>query len=442
MGEETELKNVLFPKSGKQWIIAVSLLGLIATGATAIYSLKFAKSQPSVSPSLTLTPKTAAIQAVTALGRIEPKEEVITLGPSPNLGGAKIAQLLVKEGEQVKANQVLAILDIRDRATAAFKLAQQEVEVAQANLEIVKAGAKTGEIKAQKATIDRWKVDLQGSISSNQARIERLEAQLQGEQKAQKATIERLKAELGNAERDFRRYQQLAQDGAIPDSELDQRRLNVETARERLEEAKATFSQTVSMLSEGMRETQANDQQTIDAHKAQIEEAQANLDRIAEVRDVDVQKAQAEVDKAIAALKQAQEDLNLSYVKAPVSGQILKIKTRPGETVTDEEGIVDLAQTNQMVAVAEVYESDIGKVRLGQSATITSESSAFEGELQGQVNHIGLQIGKKNVLDTDPAADVDARVVEVKILLNPEDSKTVASLTYSKVLVKILLNNS
>jgi HlyD family secretion protein len=58
--------------------------------------------------------------------------------------------------------------------------------------------------------------------------------------------------------------------------------------------------------------------------------------------------------------------------------------------------------------------------------------------LGGTVRVVGLKIGKKDVLNTDPAADVDARVVEVKILLTPESSKKVAGLTYAKALVKIL----
>jgi len=47
-------------------------------------------------------------------------------------------------------------------------------------------------------------------------------------------------------------------------------------------------------------------------------------------------------------------------------------------------------------------------------------------------------LAKKDVLGTDPSADIDARVVEVKILLRPESSKKVEGLTYAKVLVKIL----
>ena len=88
-----------------------------------------------------------------------------------------------------------------------------------------------------------------------------------------------------------------------------------------------------------------------------------------------------------------------------------------------------------MYAIAEVYETDIAKVRNGQRATITSP--VFVGNLEGTVTRIGKQIGKKDVLNTDPAADTDARVIEVRIRLDPESSKKVASLTNLQVQVKI-----
>ena len=66
-----------------------------------------------------------------------------------------------------------------------------------------------------------------------------------------------------------------------------------------------------------------------------------------------------------------------------------------------------------MYAVTEVYESDIGKVKLGQSATVTS--SAIEGKLTGTVEQIGLEIERQEVVNTDPTSNIDARVVEVKV---------------------------
>ena len=437
MGEEIESKAQLFSKSGKRWAIALSAVGLIATGATAFYSFYVANPKPGEPPPS--SPETLAIEAVTALGRLEPQGEVIQLSPPPTQGGSKVVQLLVEEGDRVEAEQVIAVLDNYARKQAAVEVAQKDVKVAQANREIVKAGAKIGEIRAQKATIERLQAQLQGEIATNRAKIARLEAQLQGEKEEQAATIDRLEAELGNAEREFQRYQQLAQDGAISASDLDRRRLTLETARESVKEANAKLNKTTDTLTEQIKEARAIAWETVNTLEKEIQEARATLDRIAEVRDVDVQQAQAELERAIAALKQAREDLELAYVRAPTSGQILKIHTYPGEKVSDEDGIAELGQTDRMMVIAEVYESDIGKVRLRQQATIISENGTFAGELHGTVSQIGLQIGKQDVLATDPAADVDARVVEVKILLNPEDSRRVSGLTYAKVVVKILL---
>src|SRR5439155_7660559 len=133
-----------------------------------------------------------------------------------------------------------------------------------------------------------------------------------------------------------------------------------------------------------------------------------------------------------AELQAAQAALDRASVRAPVAGQILRIHARSGERV-GPNGIVELGQTDQMQAVAEVYETDIGQVRLGQRAVVTS--SAFPEELQGTVQQIGLQVGQLDLLSTDPTAITDARVVEVKIRL--DDAGRVAGLTNLRVEVRI-----
>jgi HlyD family secretion protein len=112
----------------------------------------------------------------------------------------------------------------------------------------------------------------------------------------------------------------------------------------------------------------------------------------------------------------------------------LKVHTYPGEIVGNN-GIVELGQTRQMYVVAEVYESDVKDLRLGQKATVTS--AAFNGKVHGTVAEIGLQIKKKGVLDTNPTADADARIVEVKIRLDQAGSHKVAGLTNLEVTVQI-----
>jgi len=142
------------------------------------------------------------------------------------------------------------------------------------------------------------------------------------------------------------------------------------------------------------------------------------------------------VSNAIAQLKKAEADMKLSYVMTPIAGEVLEIYTKAGETMS-AEGIAEIGRTDEMIVVAEVHEASIGRVRLGQLACIVSDNGAFTGKLQGTVSEIGRKIGKRNVLNTDPAADVDARVVEVKIALSEQDEDRVAGFTNAKVIAKI-----
>lgn len=426
-----------FTKNNKKWLFTLAGVGLVTLGITTFYVLRNSNN----SPSTTTTPvvEKAEIMAVSALGRIEPQGEVIQVAPSPNLGGAKVKELLVTEGEKVQLGQIIAILDDEQTKKAEVNTRQKEVEVAQANLAVIKAGAKQGEIDAQKATIAQLQAELKGEIATNNAKIARLEAQLVSEKQEKQATIERFKAELENAQVEWQRYKNLAADGAISQSDLDQKRLVLDTAQERYDEAQASYQKTVTTLTEEIREAREIASQSVNTLEKQIEQAKAKLNEIAEVRDVDVFQAEAELERAIAFLNKAQEELELSYIKAPSKGQIMEIKAKRGENIDLAEGVVELADTEKMMVVAEVYESDIGKVKLNQEAIIESENGAFKGKIRGNVKYIEPKIGKKDVLDTDPAADVDARVVEVKIAVNPEDTAKISNLIYSKVLVKILL---
>ena len=371
-------------------------LALLMAGTTVYTLLQFSASQPEPVPE-TVIPE---IKTVTALGRLEPSGEIIQISVSSSAEGNRIEELLVKEGEEVKKGQVIAILDSRDRLEAALKQAEARVTVAQANLAKVKAGAKTGEIEAQKATIARIEAERDNNIA------------------AQTAMVSRMEAELRNAQLEYQRYQKLYAQGAISASQRDNKELILETAKEQLAEAKANLSRIRI------------------AQQQQIAAAQATLNKIAEIRPVDVDVAAAEVREAQAAVATAQAERDRAYIKSPQAGTVTKILTRPGEVVSSNEGIVRIGQINQMYAVAEVYESDIGKVKLGQKATITS--GAISGELIGTVERIGLEVERQEVVNTDPTANIDAKVVEVKVKLDQESSQKVAGLT--NLLVKVRIN--
>lgn len=434
MRENSKLTEQPLLKPTRRWRIGLGVAAAIAIGAVALNRVQQGQNQATAPTPVTSS--APVVTAVSALGRLEPQGEVITLSAPSTAQGARVEQLLVKEGERVRAKEVVAVLDNRDRASAALEQAKGQLQIARANLAKVKAGAQTGEIQAQKATIARLEAQLRGEIVAQEATVARLLAELQGQREILQATVARTQAEQLNALGDYQRYQSLYDSGAISAQELERRRLSAQTTTEQVNESQATRSERVATLQQELNEAKANRDKTVATLQQQIVEATATLNKIVEVRPVDVQVATASVVSAIAGVKQAQADLALTEVKAPIASEILEIHARPGETIS-EDGIAQLGRTDQMVVVAEILEEDVGKVRLGQKATITSENEAFGGKLQGTVTEIGNLIGKQDVLDTDPAADVDARVVEVKIGLSPEDSQRVSGLTNAKVVAEI-----
>ncbi len=302
--------------------------------------------------------------------------------------------------------------------------------------------------------IARIAAQLSGEKIAQQATVNRLEAELVGQKDSLRATLTRIQAEQRNAQVDVQRYEMLYKEGAISQQERDRRRLSaitsnqqvvegqaglrqtIATIRQQIAEARANQVKTLSTLQQQLIEAKVNRDKTIATLQRQIDEEKARLNRLLDVRPTDMQMAQAQVSNAIAMVRKAEAELKLSYVRAPINSEILKVHTKSGEAI-NQMGIAEIGQTDQMIVIAEVPEDSIGRVRLGQNATITSDNGAFNGELKGTVAEIGRKIGKKDVLNTDPAADVDARVVQVKIALTPEDSPKVAGLTYAKVVVEI-----
>lgn len=141
--------------------------------------------------------------AIGCLGRIEPGDGVVRLGARSLSGQPSIvANLLVREREDVKAGQTLAELDSTEQLRATYLLGQSRVEVARRRLEQVQAGAKPSDLAAQRAEVDR------------------------------------LTVELENARKELRRYEALDTGRAVTESRLDGVRLRVESLTRLLQQAK------------------------------------------------------------------------------------------------------------------------------------------------------------------------------------------------------------
>jgi HlyD family secretion protein len=405
-------------------IIAALLVGGI--GVFAVNRIRTANTAPKPAPVVSVP----EIKTVTALGRLEPKGEVIKLSAPTSNQGTRVEQLLVKEGDRVKAGQIIAVMENRDRIQASLKEAERKVAVAKAQLAQVKAGAKQGELVARSADINRLQAELTGDLKTQQATIARLEAEQQGQKQALKATVARIAAERRNAQIDVKRYESLYKEGVISSQEVDRRRLSAETSSQQLLESQATQSRTIATLEQQITEAKANRNKTVASMQQQIKQAKGTLAQTAEVRPTDIATAQAEINSAIASVERIRAELALAYIRVPQAGRVLKINTRAGETVGNE-GIIDFGETSQMYAVAEVYQSDVSKVKQGQKVRISSDS--LPKELQGTVDWVGYQIQRQDIINSDPSSNIDSRIVEVRVRLDDESSKQAAKFTNLQV---------
>ncbi|WJI23575.1 ABC exporter membrane fusion protein [Thermosynechococcus sp. QKsg1] len=377
-------------KIGRPWLIG----GAIAIGLGSLaFSLNYWQQRQRVNEEQAIQAALANPMSdrITALGRLEPEGEVVAVS-APSMT-ERLGQLLVREGDRVVAGQPLAYLDTYPERKAERDLAASQLQEARLRYE-----AETRLAVAQIAEAERRR------DRANEPAIAAIQAQ--------QATIQRIQAELETANREYQRFAQLFADGAVSQQDLDDRTVRVRSLQEELRNAQANLVR----LQEERRTELAT-------ANAQVDAAQANLGRV---------QTQVQLLSAERNLQLAEARLERTIIRAPRNGRVLRIHTRAGETI-NERGILELGNTDQMYAVAEVYETDVPRVRVGQPAEI--RSSALSAPLSGRVAQVGLVVAKNDVTDTDPAAKTDARVVEVKIRL--DNSEPVAGLTNMQVEIAI-----
>jgi HlyD family secretion protein len=327
---------------------------------------------------------------VVALGRIAPKGDVLSLGvPMPD----RITRIKVKEGQQVKKGEELVILDGEVMRDLERKLAVIQREQAEKRLKAIEASG-TAQIRVEE--IRQEQVEQVGPL----------------EIQAQMTKIKFLEAQQKNVRRDYERY--VAAGDTVADQDKDKQRLlldqvETELAAARCEHAKMLKSRDFNR----------------ELAKAQLTSARADLERGKSAISLDL------LDKQI---KQAEERVRETQVRAPTDGKILRILIHEGELVRGQP-ILQIANTEQMIVLTEVYETDIQRVKIGQKATITSHIFKRDDALTGKVVWKASSIGKAQVIALDPRAAMDNRVAEVKVAL--DQSERVADLIGHQVHVEI-----
>lgn len=266
------------------------------------------------------------LSGIGTLGRVEPRSRVVLVSSDADPDGARIEEILVKEGQAVRKGDVIAVFSDFDRRQAKYASARAKVHLSAAKIQ------------------------------------------------AEQSTESYLTSE-------YKRMSKLLKVGAISESRFDEAERN-------------------------LRQSQA----TVAALRAELGAVSADLDF-------------------------SQKELSQGKLLSPLDGTILAVKSRPGERV-GTSGVVEMADLTQLDVVAEVYERDITRVKIGQKAEV--KVAGLREPLVGEVRDIGFLIRKNDINSTDPLANRDNRVVEVRITLDSVAIETLQHLIYMQVDVRLI----
>jgi HlyD family secretion protein len=303
-----------------------------------------------------------AMAGVGALGRVEPASRVRRVTPPASVTMNRVDRLLVQEGDDVAAGQLLAEFADAPLKHAAVDQADAALAEAQTELALVRAAGRPDDVEAQRERIAS------------------------------------LRFQEVMARHDAARADALVPSGAA--------------ARAVAERADAAANRAA----------------------ADLREAQARLVSLSTARPEDVAVAEAKVRNARAASEKARADEALSQIFAPISGKILKIYARAGD-FAGSQGLLDIADLDRLEIVADVYETDLPRVRVGASADVIVAGSSTR--YPAKVSEVGWIVRRSLEAGTDPVAAVDARTVEVRLSLGEAGMATLRQRINSQVHVAI-----
>jgi HlyD family secretion protein len=234
----------------------------------------------------------------------------------------------------------------------------------------------------------------EAALALKRAALAKIVADLDNQEKTLTTAMEQQEAQRDRAKWEFERLRQLQKSGIYRDTALIDKRLALEGTEHALASARLMLERNSRRDASGLR----------------IDEASATAD----------------IAAAEAALLKSRADLAFSEIRAPIAGRVLRRMARVGEQI-GQDGLAEIADTRVMFVRAEIFESDLRALSIGMSASMSSR--ALSMPVQGVVTRIGFKVNRQTMIGEDPAATLDARVIEVMIRIDEAGSKATAGLS-------------
>jgi HlyD family secretion protein len=270
--------------------------------------------------------------------------------------GGRIDKILVREGDAVKAGQVLITFDDKEL--------EASLEQSRAAAEKSARGFRPEEIAEARAAAAQAKADYE----------QRLNGYRQEDISAAKADVDRANADEVRAKLDYDRYDALAQKDLVSKQQRDTAEANWKMSLAQLQNTQHKLDQ----LHRGYRAEE------IASAKAHYEQAQATLEKYehgSRREDVDAAKAAYAYDEARFRERQ---------VVAPTDAVVEVLDVRPGDLIAPNTPIATLLESDQIYVRIYIPETQIGHIRVGQKAEIRVDSFPHE-TFTGVVEQINQQ---------------------------------------------------
>lgn len=367
---------------------------------------------------------------IEASGTIEATEVVI----ASEFGGG-VKEVLVDEGDEAEADQVLIRLDT-DLLEARIGEAEGALAAARANLARVEAGARPGEIATAEAGLEQaiaaregaeqpWRdatavrdnpQQLNAQIDEARTQVEVAEREVaQAQAQLARLKIERDAYEGGGDDESKTRYEAL-------DQQVRAAEAAVAIAEEKLAGARTNLQNLIEMrdnpvaLNAKVNEAKAQ----YDDAAAAVEVAQASLEALlAKPTAEEVAVAQARVSQAEAALGILQVQLEKMTLRSPISGLVTNRSVHLGETAAPGATLLTIANLDEVKLTLYIPENRFGRIQLGQEVSV--EVDSFPGKVyQGEVVYISseAEFTPRNVQTQEERVNT---VFAVKVLIpNPD----------------------
>lgn len=315
--------------------------------------------------------------------------------------GGRVIRLGALPGSNVRKGQMLAVIESADLADAqaAYRRAVAELTQSQAGTKVAEAAvasAKTEVQVASQSLTRESRMAQAGEFSS--PTLERARSEVSAARSAQDAAT----AEAARLEKLVGRLRQGAQSGVVAQRDLERAESDLAgasaakaDASNQLRLAQAALTREESIAKQGLRNARE-----VDQARAQLELARSSQ-KSAESRLI---QARADVNRVQSSIRVARDQImllggapgggNTITVTAPIAAEVEHRFVSAGQTIAVGELLYDLLNADIVWVLADVYETDVPKVKIGQLMKVVADAypdEVYEGEVAFVHNEVDPQ---------------------------------------------------